>query len=565
MGQVAQFLEHASNNYGLIARGEEPKEIEPHAVHKRFAENFQSSSKYAYWNVNSTNVTNKYQKYLAESARVRNSLQFDEEFISKEILETKFKPIYGPEFKKLLWDAYINDYILGEATNIRSWSAFTNQTQPSLMPLSNKVYSSQEELDGALNDTGYSEQERRKFVTFIETVERNLDLEWYQQNLTRQSMVGGVAGLFVETFTADTKINDVDIPKGTPALLKPLHWSYFDQVKVETDSWHLKSVRYTDFENQYSDGPAYIPARQLIYVTRNDHQVTPNNLYYGLSDYHSILKLSNIIRQAEEVDFPEIVTSFWCQPGILKFKNMNTTEMDKFMASIGPGLIRGFNSQVDFESVNIKHDGWFLITLLQTVITHMLMKMRIPEFMFSFGGKNTSRSDVEMQMNAYDKIVLSHDRWWMGHHLNTQLHNYLLSLVTDEKDPMQQKFRVVQNYIPLSFEDILAKANSLELLIRRFFIDRQEGRQFLGLRPQNKNIDDKVNQIGQLLDLSPVEKIKFKQQQELQKQKMDQQQKTMDQFAKQPLPEGQKGFQPPTDRANSKNVSVPGAGRGNAT
>jgi hypothetical protein len=568
MGQLSEFYNNATNNYHLISRGQEPKDDEPAVVTKRFAENFQRDSKYAYWNVSDKNISQKYKKHIAESAQVSN-LAYDPEYISKEILATKFKPIYGPEFKKLLWDAYINDYILGEATNIRSWSAFANQTQISLMPISNKVYESQEELTTALDSTGYNENERKKIIKFIETVEWNLGLEWYQQDLARQAMVGGVAALFLETFTEETRINDVTIPKGTPALIKPLHWSFLDQVKVDTATWKFESVHYTDFDNQYSnEGPTYIPARQLLYVTRNDNGVTPNNLYYGISDYHPILKLSNIIRQAEEVDFPEIVTSFWCQPGILKFKNMNTDEMDKFMSQIGPGLLRGFNSQVDFEPVNVKHDGWFLITLLETVIRHMLMKMRIPEFMYAFGGSKSSRADVEIQMNAYDKLVLSNERWWMGHHLRTQLYDYLLALVTKEPDPTRQKFRVVQNFMPWSFEDILAKANSLELLVRRYFITLQEGRQFLGMKPYNSEISDRVNPIGQLKDLPPIDKIKFKQQQELQQQRMDQQQKTMDQFASNnpnQNPIGQKGFQPPSERQNAKNVSVAGAGRGNKT
>ena len=564
MGQLSQFLEHATNNYYEIARGRLPKEPDgPHAVTKRFAENYQSQSKYAYWNVGpDPNVSNRYRNYLAEAGR-KSSLST---FVTDATIAEKFKPIYGPQFKKQLWDAYINDYILQEATDIKSWSGFANQTQPTLMPVSKKQYESQEALDTDLNATGYSEKERNDIIKFIETVDRNIQLEWYQQFLTKQSIVGGVSALFVETFTQETKINGITIPVGTPARLKPLHWSYLDQVRVDTKTWDFESVRYTDFEKNYAeDGPVFVPARELIYITRNDAQITPNNLFYGMSDYHSILKLSNIVRQAEEVDFPEIVTSFWAQPGVFKFKNMNTDEIDRFMASIGPGLVRGFNSQVDFQPVNMKHDGWFLITLLETIIKHMLMKMRIPEFMYSFGGKATSRNDVEMQMSAYDKLVLSHERWWMEHHLTQQYYNYLLSLVTKESDPNNQPFRVVQNYMPWTFEDILAKANSLELLVRRYFITLNEGRQFLGLRPYNKDISERVDPIGQLKDLPPVEKIKMKQQEKMQKQR-DAAQMKMDQFAGgKPNPTGQKGFQPPTQRANAAPIGTSGAGRGNKT
>jgi len=577
MGTLSEFINNASNEYHDISRGQILEK--PYYKTKRFAENYSSSAKskspYSYWNVGQ-NTTEMYRNYLAESS-LRSPLST---FAQKEIVEEKFKPIYGSEFKKLLWDMYINDYIAGEAVDIKSYSAFANQLQPTLMPIGNKNYESEDELRTALDDTGYSEKERKNIIDYINIVNINTGMEWYQQFLASQYMVGGVAALFVETFTKPLEIpvgkdenkGKIEIPIGTPALIKPLHWSYLDQVRVNVKDWSFKEVRYTDFENFATNTPVFVPARNLIYITRNDKMVTPNNLFYGLSDYHSILKLSNIIRQAEEVDFPEIVTSFWSQSGVFKFKNMNVDEMDKFMASVGPGLIRGFNSQIDFLPVNLKHDGWFLITLLQTVISHMLMKLRMPEFIYAGGGKNTSRSDVEIQMNFYRDIVLAKERWNMDHFLNDQWYSELISLATKETDPRKRKFRVVQNYIPLSFEDILAKANSLELLVRRYFIDIHEGRQILGLKPFNKNIDEKVNAIGQLLDLSPVEKINLKnqekrfkeQQQAFQNNNQQQQQQPKNPNAK-PLPSGQRGFQPPSDRANSKRTGTSGAGRGNKT
>lgn len=573
MSTLAEFINNASNDFHDVSRGIKKEEIG--FVTKRFAENYSSTSTskspYSYWNVGENDITKKYRNYMAESS-LRSPLQT---FASKEIIREKFKPIYGSEFKKLLWDMYINDYIAGEAVDIKSYAAYANQLQPTLMPIGNKDYESEDDLRTALDDTGYDEKERKELLDFIQTVNVNTGMEWFQQYLATQSMVGGVAGLFVETFTKpvsipigkDEKKGSIEIPVGTPAMLKPLHWSYFDQVRVNEKSWAFEEVRYTDFENFASNSPVFVPARNLIYITRNDKMVTPNNLYYGLSDYHSILKLSNIIRQAEEVDFPEIVTSFWAGSGIFKFKNMNVDEMDKFMQSVGPALYRGFNSQIDFMPANLKHDGWFLITLIQTIISHMLMKLRIPEFMYAGSGKNTSRKDVEMQMNFFRDIVLAKERWNMDHFLNDQWYGELISLWTKETDPLKRKFRVVQNYAPLNFEDILAKANSLELLVRRYFIDIHEGRRYLGLKPFNKNIDEKVNEIGQLLDLSPVEKI----QQENMEKRAEEQAKA---FANQPPaaagqkplpPAGQKGFTPPTDRANSKRVGTSGAGRGNKT
>jgi hypothetical protein len=294
--------------------------------------------------------------------------------------------------------------------------------------------------------------------------------------------------------------------------------------------------------------------------------ITPNNLFYGLSDFHSIWKISNIIRQCEEVDIPEIVTSMWAQAGYFKFSNMNTNEMDTFMSSIGPGLYRGFNNRIEYVPVPLKHDGWFIITLLQNMISHMLMKLRVPEFLYSMS-KATSRSAVEIEMNVFRDIVLSAERWWLERHLQDQWYSHLVGLYTKEMDPRKQTVEIQQQYAPFNFEDILAKANSMELLARRYFIDRYEGRQMIGLPPHNKNLDKNVNEIGQLKDFSPTEKLQQERQDELFAKQQKQQQTTMDQFGgNKDKVSGQKGFTKtaPT-RTNSAPIGTVGAGRGNKT
>jgi hypothetical protein len=524
----------------------------------RFGSNYKSKLS-MYDNQNSVVVPKFeeiYRNKLAESATQTAVLGY----ASKELLNAeKFKDPYGVEFKRLLWDMYCNDYIAAEAVNIKNWAAHANQTQVKVMPIGRKVYESEEELNKALDKAMPSEDKRNGLVEYVETVDRITGMSYYKQDLAKQATVGGRAALFVETF--EDEDNVYKFPKGTPGVLKPLHWSYLNQVRVNTDDWKFNSVRYTDFETASDPEKAFIPASKLIYVTRNDHMITPNNLFYGLSDFHSIWKISNIIRQCEEVDIPEIVTSMWAQAGYFKFSNMNTNEMDTFMTSLGPGLYRGFNNRIEYVPVPLKHDGWFIITLLQNMISHMLMKLRVPEFLYSMS-KATSRSAVEIEMNVFRDIVLAAERWWLERHLQEQWYSHLVGLYTGEMDPKKQTVEIQQQYAPFNFEDILAKANSMELLARRFFIDRYEGRQMIGLPPHNKNLDKNVNEIGQLKDLSPVDKLNQEHADKMQKQKdaaAKSQQTTMDNF-------GQKGFTKtaPT-RTNSAPIGTVGAGRGNKT
>jgi hypothetical protein len=551
----ALIPEYATNDYRKLAKGEIQEVYEePYAMSMSFAKNFKSNLTFG-----SPFVTNQYgrdfyQNKVAESGLQTAALAYQ----SKELLDSeKFKDPYGTEFKKLLYDMYANDYVAAEAVNIRNWSAFAPQTQVTCMPMNDRVYESEEELLKDLDDA-MDESERTELIAYAEKVNRFTNFRYHQQDLGKQSMVGGRAALFIETFE---KGNPYDMPAGTPAILKPLHWSYLNQVRVNTATWGFDSVRYTDFETKFDNVNVFIPGYKLLYVTRNDHHITPNNLWYGLSDFHSIWKISNIIRQCEEIDIPEIITSFWSGGGWFEFQNMNTEEMDNFMKSLGPGLIRGFNSKVKFNPYNLKHDGWFIMTLLQNMIGHMLMKLRVPEFLFSFDKAN-SRSAVEIQMNAFRDVVLAGDRWWMEQHLQDQWYDHLVGLYTKELDPRKHKVRLVQNYKTLSFEDILAKANSIELLSRRFITDRFESRGMLNLKPQNKNLDSKVNAIGEKLDLSPVEKLQQAHADKMQKEKMkadEKKQTTMDQF-------GQKGFtNTAPQRTNSGALGSVGAGRGNKT
>jgi len=544
----------ATNDFSKLVHGEELQD-KPYYKAVRFASKYQPKNR---WGDIGPKPWEEYKNRLAESSR--QSAVFKVQ-VERELDEEKFKDPYGVEFKKLLYDMYANDYIAATAVDIINWAAFSTEIAPVVMPVGNQVYESEDALQKALDDTDVDEEKRKGLIDYVESVDRLTGMRYYKQDASKQAMVGGRSALFLETFEGK---NDLEFPVGTPAIIKPLHWSYLNQVRVDTTSWKFKEVRYTDFETQANPN-VFLPANKLIYITRNDSHITPS-LFYGLSDFHSIWKISNIIRQCEEVDIPEIVTSMWAQAGFFKFSNMNTNEMDAFMDSLGPGLYRGFNNRVEYVPVPLKHDGWFIITLLQNMISHMLMKLRVPEFLFSFD-KATSRSSVEIQMNVFRDVAVEGTRQWMDRFLDEQWYQHLVGLYLNQPDPRKHKIRIVRQYKPLTFEDILAKANSLELLARRYFLDRFEGRQMLGLPPHNKNLDANVNPIGQLLDLSPVEKLQQEHADKLAKEQ--QKQTTMDQFGggqKQKPPVGQKGFTNTAPiRSNSAPIGTAGAGRGNKT
>ncbi|HEY1248021.1 MAG TPA: hypothetical protein VGE97_03435, partial [Nitrososphaera sp.] len=336
--------------------------------------------------------------------------------------------------------------------------------------------------------------------------------------------------------------------------------------------WRITDIKYNDLNDEKDaadDTKNFIAANQLLYFVRPSGHMVPEGLYYGLSDFHPILKCSEVIRQILERDALEIVTSMWSSSGIFEFESMNKKEQTDFMNQLKPALFRGWNKKVKFTPVQLKHDGWFLMNILDVMVKHILAKLRVPRSMIE--GSIENRAVGEAQLTAWQQTTVLRDREWAGAHKASQWYKTLADIWYGEKTD-KYFIKVVDAFLDIEFEDVLAKANAIELLIRRNIILPFEARLMF---PNLKEIDSK-----ELKRLEDEEFRKKEREMELQQKAFEQKAALGAQFGGNGAGNGQNGQPPnksedekkkefgkktPKERANAKIVSSVGAGRGNKT
>jgi hypothetical protein len=473
--------------------------------------------------------------------------------------EEKFKDPYGKKFKERLLDAWVNDGWIQEPIAIRRWVGFGRPKETAVYPKSNKIYKTTDELEQAINDTFDGPKEFQKFTEYVQKVDAVTNIHEIEGEMFEQAVVGARSAAFMEKFT--TENNPYKFPKGTPATIKPFNWLQLDQVRINPATWRITDIKYNDFNDEKSAGDDtknFVSADRLLYFVRPSGHMIPNALYYGTSDLHSILKCSEIIRQILERDAPEIVTSMWSSSGIFEFDSLNKREQTDFMSQIKPALFRGWNKKVKYTPVQLKHDGWFLMNILDIMVKHILAKLRVPRGIIDFAIDN--RAVGEAQLTAWEQAVVIRDREWSMSHLRDQWYKSLADIWYGEKT---DKFyiKVIRTFMELEFEDVIAKANAIELLIRRNIILPFEARMMF---PNLRELDSK-----ELARLEKAELDKKKKELEMQQEAM-----AANMAARggpggpgQPNPFDKKkqefGKKTPKDRTNSKIVSGVGAGRGN--
>ena len=143
-----------------------------------------------------------------------------------------------------------------------------------------------------------------------------------------------------------------------------------------------------------------------------------------------------------------------------------------------------------FTPVPLKHDGWFIIQYLGLARQEVLRMLRVPDFLLNYTAD--SRSVIESAINIWSDFVIESDRQQIYDQVYPQFFHKLVKLYLENNDldpKIANAIRIRPVFKRISIEDLLSKANSLELLIRRDVITKREARNIVDL--PEKRIEDK--------------------------------------------------------------------------
>lgn len=416
-------------------------------------------------------------------------------------LTLKFKPPYNEKFLEVLVDLGENDDAVDACLSLLSWAAVGQPKSLKVYPIGNRDYSDEEQVEKDLKKLGLNKENTDKLLEFIRTVENTLDIDSFLQMAVYDALLGGRMALLIETFTKDNKR---DIPVDTPAILKPLSFAQMGQNLVNKNDWRVRFIENLDVPPD--DENRWLDVKDMIYFAWNDSNRNPGRWTYGRSICHALVKYSNILRQITERDIPEIITSFWMKPGILITPDdMDETAKQLMIDNLYQGGLISVNESAKFEPVDLKHDGWYLAKVMDLVIKRIFGRLKIPLFFSEF--EAASRSVVESSVNVFRDFTVAPIQKWVVNILKKQFYARLLEIfVKDNKEipeDILDKIEIIVVYDPFSIEDLLSKANSIELLLRRDVTTIRESRKMMRL--PEKRLEDSEADIQARLQRQTME------------------------------------------------------------
>src|SRR5215831_504274 len=443
----------------------------------------------------------------------------------------KFLDPYDYEFKLRLVNCYENDHIVQTALDRKVDFVFGKGTSFEFKPLYSMISATEsaQQMRQAL-EQALGGQDTKDLQNYVAKVDYMTDIKPMQKTLSAQAMVGGRAAAFIEKWDAENKFG---FPEGTPRILKPLNFTFMDNVGVHPDTWDMLYVRYSDFPASRR----YIATEDMLYAARSDNHVTPLSLYYGRSDLRPILALSEINRQLNEQAFAEIATKMWSGTGVWKLQSMDQSQIDAFADKVSnnPSNQIATNQLAEYLPVTVPHDLRGLLELRANNVIEILSQLKIPSPLVNRESV-TNRATIDAVLQASTVSVFAQERDWWGHIMNKQWYLSLLSLwltmnganqsmegTNQQADVERLAYGIFQTYQDITLETAESKAQQLVYLTQAQIL-------------QNIPIEVTLQFLGEPWS-NAIEAIKMQQQQnqmmqqkaqELQAQKLQQSQQMID-------------------------------------
>ncbi len=398
--------------------------------------------------------------------------------------EDKFRDPLKATYKVELMNAYAFDYIIRTAINKRIDFVLGRAVNTALYPTGIRTYKSIEAAQAALGRV-MTEQEQRSLLEYIDKVDWITRIDKKRKMMMAQAMVGGRAACFIETI--DKSNNPLKLHEDTPAVLKPLTWGLLGDVKINTDTWGLKSVHYDDdiFEKEEDKD---IPADRLLYWTRGDYHVLPNQYLYGMSDLQPIMALSRTTRYINEMDLPEINATQWSGSGYWEIMNYSFEDTQAFLNIVQKaGRHYAFTAPVNFKEIKLTNDLPGLLEEREKNELKILTMLQTPAFLVSGGESITNRATADDILSVWDEGTLEGERDWLRDQMNPY-YETLIMLETGETNVYKMKAKVILEFFKIRFESLLSKAQAFEIMINTGVIEPQEAREAMGFPPLKKSL-----------------------------------------------------------------------------
>lgn len=483
------------------------------------------------------------------------------EEIDKNDIVAKSAIPYPKPLRKRFLNAVETDQVMARVLDIFCIFLFEVSRKSALRPQGHYRTKNIDEFNELLNSIISPELQKRQ-ISFCDNVDTYSQVwETFAPMTFKQALTYGTAGFFKELINTKPIQNsnlEIDIPIGTPAVLKQLNPFYFEKMYQHRKSFKPLLLEYSDqqytlidddilenteinsnIKNQFAGWKSLIirdpneqdydrknlllPLNQMV-VFRNGINVAPNLEFFGTSRIFPVLVVSEINREIHYNILPDINKIQSRGSGLITTKMRNDKKMGELVNHLeaGSNYIVSNATDLRYQQIDIKVDIHEIEVQRFNNVKHELMGLNFPSPFLNFEG-TTNRDTVRLiaefykntTMEAFRNAVSNDmaDQWYLP--LIMFFFNNIISSELEGNQKEQEKYNFINLKLKMITEfgkvDFAVFEEKLQALNNVTFMVDQEKRERVGLEPYPVN-DQRVETVDTLnQQIQAIENIMRKQ------------------------------------------------------
>jgi hypothetical protein len=400
------------------------------------------------------------------------------QFNGEEVLQLR-DPYSLPTIKSRFEDSYRVDPIIRRGINLAAKFTLGKRTKV-VVDMAEEFIDArfaEDDVDGMLTD-----DEVIQLKTRIEQVNWKVKFHEKLKAAVIQCKVYGRSALLIEKDE-----------NGFPIDLKVLNSRKLGTVYADPDTWELVAVEYEDREKTNPLRPD-----EIIYLTNQDFHVSPDSLYYGLSEIETIVHVSEANRLIDEEDLKEGNRGSWAHHGLIKFPpNVTDEEVEEFLANFYPGTWNGTSQDVVVETHNLNIAVTELVHERNENDKRILRGMGIPAFLIGFEDV-TNRATTVAVLHAWRESELSDYRTWLQNLLEPQWFGMLAGLILPDKDWEKMKMKPRLEFEDITFDSLEEKVKSVMPLFQGGLISMHKALKMLDMEDEIEHIMETSEELDEI-------------------------------------------------------------------
>lgn len=439
---------------------------------------------------------------------------------------------YPKPLKRRFLNTVETDQVVSRVLDLFTIFLFETGRKSALRPVGYYRTKNIDEFTTMLNNIISPELQEQQ-INFCDNVDTYSHVwETFAPHAFLQALIFGTGAFFKELMNTESIVNkgfDINIPIGTPTVLKPLDSFYFEKMYMHRKSFKPLLLEYSDTQYSLIDDDIYnnnevpegvknqfvgwksmimrdpdtdyekknllLPLNQMV-IFRNGINSAPNLQFFGKSRVFPVQVISELQREIHYNILPDVNKIQSRGSGLLTTKMKNEIKLNILVDSLekGSNYIVSNATDLNYQTIQINVNIPALEEQRFNNVKHILMGLNFPSPFLNFEG-TTNRDTVRLIAEFYKNTTLESmrnsisnamaDQWYLP--LIMFFFNNIVSAGLNPNNTESEKYNFIDLKLKIITEfeniDFAVFEEKLQALNNITFLTDQEKRGRVGEEP----------------------------------------------------------------------------------